>query len=412
MLSDRKSLKIESVIAILFAQIFIQFVKNYTVPQVIVFVFQEVVFMQKQSEFLPDDLLTGREYRMILAFLHAIHAADSTTEGILHSLNKYFGYISSSFWVVNEDFSMSHPKGANLNTKLMEDYAETLHVYDAFGIQNMSPRVLMNADVLDYDKFVAKTDSNPYTNRLKEEKIHHKYSIIVRSEGKIKGAIALFEPIDRKRRTELLDMAILAIIAPFISQEFENHQKFNKNAQIASIFKTVINTEVTGIILFKHFEPENIIYNNPVSTRYCVDFLQDSGIRDIIPRFINDVVKPFDRPFPTKKDLNMDIPAPGGKMYHLRILDNGAEQDEICTVFIVPADSCEENTIYGSLFSRLTPREREITLLISQGMTNSQIAKRLFVSIPTVKSHIEHIFKKAGVTNRTSLTAMLYESDQ
>ncbi len=49
----------------------------------------------------------------------------------------------------------------------------------------------------------------------------------------------------------------------------------------------------------------------------------------------------------------------------------------------------------------LTEREREILALVAEGLTNTQIARRLNVQIATVKFHLQNIFQKLGVRNRT-----------
>ena len=53
----------------------------------------------------------------------------------------------------------------------------------------------------------------------------------------------------------------------------------------------------------------------------------------------------------------------------------------------------------------LTPTELEVVGLVTEGLSNPDIAARLFVSRETVKSHLSNIFVKLGVTNRTELTA-------
>ncbi|MBC8046177.1 MAG: response regulator transcription factor [Fimbriimonadaceae bacterium] len=53
----------------------------------------------------------------------------------------------------------------------------------------------------------------------------------------------------------------------------------------------------------------------------------------------------------------------------------------------------------------LSVRESEILLLISKGFTNESIAKELFISLNTVKTHIANIFIKLDVKNRTSAIA-------
>jgi DNA-binding NarL/FixJ family response regulator len=52
---------------------------------------------------------------------------------------------------------------------------------------------------------------------------------------------------------------------------------------------------------------------------------------------------------------------------------------------------------------RLTPREREVLALVSQGMRNAQIAKELSISPGTVKVHLMHVFEKTGAQDRFDL---------
>ena len=49
----------------------------------------------------------------------------------------------------------------------------------------------------------------------------------------------------------------------------------------------------------------------------------------------------------------------------------------------------------------LSPREQEVLELMAQGLTNRQIAARLWISDPTVKSHVSHILAKLGQSDRT-----------
>jgi len=53
----------------------------------------------------------------------------------------------------------------------------------------------------------------------------------------------------------------------------------------------------------------------------------------------------------------------------------------------------------------LTIRERETALLLLRGLTNTEIAEQLFVSLSTVKKHISSIFTKAGVRSRSEFIA-------
>lgn len=58
----------------------------------------------------------------------------------------------------------------------------------------------------------------------------------------------------------------------------------------------------------------------------------------------------------------------------------------------------------------LSERETEILTLIADGHSNSQIARRLFLSEKTVRNHITNVFAKVGVTDRASAIALAREN--
>ena len=55
----------------------------------------------------------------------------------------------------------------------------------------------------------------------------------------------------------------------------------------------------------------------------------------------------------------------------------------------------------AALPASLTPREEVVLRLLAQGYSNRQIAHSLFISLSTVKKHVEHIISKLGVSTRT-----------
>ena len=61
------------------------------------------------------------------------------------------------------------------------------------------------------------------------------------------------------------------------------------------------------------------------------------------------------------------------------------------------------------LMDKLSARERDITRLVAQGLTNKEIASQLFLSEGTVRNKIIVIMEKLGVSNRTQLGVAYYE---
>jgi DNA-binding NarL/FixJ family response regulator len=67
--------------------------------------------------------------------------------------------------------------------------------------------------------------------------------------------------------------------------------------------------------------------------------------------------------------------------------------------------ACEQGPLHA-----LTQRERDVLRLMAAGLPNAQIAERLTVQESTVKFHLQNIFQKLGVGNRTEAARLYYHA--
>lgn len=60
--------------------------------------------------------------------------------------------------------------------------------------------------------------------------------------------------------------------------------------------------------------------------------------------------------------------------------------------------------------AELTERERDVMTLVAEGLSNAEIAERLYLSPATARTHVSRILLKVGARDRTQLVVVAYES--
>ncbi|MEV6249965.1 response regulator transcription factor [Streptomyces sp. NPDC051742] len=76
---------------------------------------------------------------------------------------------------------------------------------------------------------------------------------------------------------------------------------------------------------------------------------------------------------------------------------------------MLPSTGTETRAVDTAL-ARLTDREREVMMLVAQGLSNGEIAARLVLSEATVKTHVGRILTKLGLRDRVQVVVLAYES--
>jgi DNA-binding CsgD family transcriptional regulator len=72
-----------------------------------------------------------------------------------------------------------------------------------------------------------------------------------------------------------------------------------------------------------------------------------------------------------------------------------------------PSLASERRPLHG--WAAMTDSELAVVRLVVDGLTNREVAERLYVSPHTVSGHLRHAFEKLGITSRVALTRIATE---
>jgi DNA-binding NarL/FixJ family response regulator len=84
-------------------------------------------------------------------------------------------------------------------------------------------------------------------------------------------------------------------------------------------------------------------------------------------------------------------------------------EGEPSTITPSSAASVQPTTSASEHPAELTPREVEVLGLVAEGLTNPQVAQKLFLSPRTVQRHLNSVYRKLGVSSRAAATRLALE---
>ena len=95
-----------------------------------------------------------------------------------------------------------------------------------------------------------------------------------------------------------------------------------------------------------------------------------------------------------------------------KMMDGGfsGESDTQATSTAASATVGTTSSYTDPELDELTSREREVLIEIAHGLSNQEIADKLFISLPTVKTHVAHILAKINARDRVQAVVFAYEN--
>ncbi len=352
---------------------------------------------------MHDHNITPSEFEKVINFLlNAQVPPEFFRSNLLLMLEKHFDYSVSTLWLIDRH-DLCDPISYNVDRRIIRSYQDYYYKFDPFHPIYVNDRLLMEKPVLTMED-IALTEypskdmsANPYFSYLSDEYSLTQEIILSFNVGKQQyGSAALFtrHSSDTNR---MLFINCLNMITPFVAQMlYQSLQMLDLKFKTDTLESVVCNMD-DGIIMFDR--DGNVLYYNTQVLRFC----QDITGRGISPDTLHGFACAF---LPMVCDGGSRVELPEFAEGYRAVVVHSHEQGRHVYSACISPRQAESHSLLA-MPDCLSSREREIVRLILQGKTNSEIASQLYISVPTVKTHISNIFQKTGVSNRTSLLSKL-----
>lgn len=304
----------------------------------------------------------------------------------------------------------------NLDHKFHGYYKTYFHQFDPLQLllgMHRETRLIPQEDVRTYS-YDSRQPAEYYTDFLKPQKIHHKLIANLVAEQEIYGRVVWMRSRKTGRFTSE-EVRLAKAISPYLAHALAYNDLRQRFKLKGKILDYIEKQSSVGFILVN--ETFQVVYVNPRAEE-LFDGLKGpatdgSGREQILSRLLKDCREIKERMMGCPTDF-MAIPrkrtvdagshnrfaATYKAFSHTSSAENGV-LFMVCIEELAPSVDAAPKHLADSY--QLSKREVDVAGLLFSGLKNAQIADKLYISEITVKKHLQNIYHKVGVNNRTSL---------
>lgn len=353
--------------------------------------------------------LEKRDYEKILQFTNEIQEYTSDYRvRVLHYLSTIFSFHHSTFMLFNEEKEFNQLVSLNISDRLLRQYNDYYFKTDIFQPCNLPPHtsgkpVLSITDFMPIKLF---ENTEFYRDFLKQENLYYDMGIYLRKNNRLIGALGILKDRYSGGFTKR-EICILQSITPILSGCLDNYLGEIKNQRAQILYKNSIAQLSCGVIILD--SNYSVFHYNDLANEYCkaITFRQKS-VTNPISAVVKDALS--NASFCNKECSSFINTSQG--CYKLSMMSTmvpdpqkGTAVYYIINIHCISSSGQDKSCLIEDY--KLTGRELEIVELVSRGLSNQEIAERLFLSYHTVRTHIENILRKMSVNNRTAIAHKL-----
>jgi DNA-binding CsgD family transcriptional regulator len=336
-------------------------------------------------------------------------------------LSKSLHVDSSIFVLPDEKSKFTDFFTRNIEEKNIREFKNYYYQYDPFKLipGPFSKKSIVKLDeVANYPAFL---HTEYYYDFLRPQHIYYKIVAYLVSRGKSRGYIALFRP-EGSENFSKEEINMISTLSPYMAHALDHIELYQKNKLMTTIVEIIEKKWDAGLFILD--DSMKVVYVNPKAKELCKNMCPDALSKNVdsyIPPIVledclvlHEESKKFSA-LPVIPKYRV-IGSHGSQKFSLysQVIEKEMSPEN-SRLFMVSMEEVSELASFkqDSLkkMHHLTRREIEIVSHIFNGLRNAEIAQRLSVSEITVKKHIQNIFEKVSVKNRTALIHKILTKD-
>jgi DNA-binding CsgD family transcriptional regulator len=334
-------------------------------------------------------------------------------KSLLDILASIFGYNATALWIRRPDESSYSLIAYRVDDSFIEKYNQVFFISDPLNPCNILGRtdvlnkrnVITIKDVMPYQEFIK---TKYYCEFLCKEDYFYETVIYLRYRDEVIGCLGILK---RRNETDFTEDEIkfMNTLSYFLSVFTNKHFSVSNLMENKNLYESISNQSPIGIIVFDINKPISIRYINSSALRYTVELMNDLDIQTPGESFI---AKYIEKEIACKQfGMTKTVLSGKNKPYFINVVPSHSIDSNslMMYVYIIPQNGIDTAVKSPNIDVgvNLTERQLEIINCVLQGKTNNEIAGELFISVNTVKTHLNNIYKELNVVNRLGLYSKL-----
>jgi len=350
-------------------------------------------------------------YQESLAINYNTLSIKAFSTQILNQLNTIFGYEKSTFWLINPQNNTYFLAAHRLEKTLVNAYNKKYYKQDPLHPLNMTKHshqkmILSIHDLMSTQEYET---SNYYKKFLSQNlQYYHQTILYLYQNNQIIGGVGLLRS-KREGDFRKEELKQLNLINVHISKLTSWYMALNDIKLQKHTFEGLATQSPVGQIIIEEGVFPQVRYINPLALAYISEIYENLNVDNYVAHFIKDYI--LDDQTAYMGGMIKTIFSSNMKKYKIKVCHSLEVSKNMLYIYITAQNSCK--TICNDALAMqdcnqpLTRRQQEIVALVLKGFSNKDISKKLFISLSTVKTHLNNIYSNLNVKSRLELCVKL-----